>query len=56
MLKQDLRTAILQLKERNQSIRAIARALDLDRDSVRAVLRAGTSEVPVLVRKELAED
>ena len=26
MLKQDLRTAILQLKERNQSIRAIARA------------------------------
>ena len=56
MLKQDLRTAILQLKERNQSIRAIARALDLDRDSVRAVLRAGTSEVPVLARKELAED
>ena len=56
MLKQDLRTAILQLKERNQSIRAIARALDIDRDSVRAVLRTGTSEVPVLARKELAED
>jgi transposase len=56
MLNQDTRIAILQLKERGQSIRAIARALDVDRDSVRTVLRAGTREVPALRRKELAED
>ena len=54
MLDQDTRIAILQLKERGQGIRAIARALDLDRDSVRMVLRSGTREAPVLRRKELA--
>jgi transposase len=56
MLEQDTRIAILQLKERGQSIRAIARALEIDRDSVRTVLRAGTREVPAVRRKELAED
>jgi transposase len=56
MLEQDTRIAILQLKERGQSIRAIARALEIDRDSVRTVLRAGTREVPHVRRKELAED
>jgi transposase len=55
MLDKDQRIAILQLKEAGQGIRAIARALKLDRDSVRGVLRAGTREVPRLRRPEAAE-
>lgn len=54
MLKEETRTAILQLKESGNGIRAIARALQVDRDSVRAVLRAGTNERPRFRRKEAA--
>ena len=51
MLDRDQRTAILQLKARGQSIRAIARAMKVCRDSVREVLRTGTQEVPALDRE-----
>jgi transposase len=46
MLKLERRTAILELKEQGNSIRAIARALKMDRDSVRKVLRGETGEPP----------
>jgi hypothetical protein len=53
MLDQSLRTAILKLAERGCGVRAIARALKLSRDVVRAVMRRGSAEVPRLERAEL---
>lgn len=54
MLEQATRQAILELHRRGQSVRAIARALQVSRAAVRAVLRRGTAEVPPLVRPEKA--
>lgn len=55
MLDQTTRAAILRLREEGHGTRAIANALGVSRGAVKDVLRAGTAEVPVLVRGELAE-
>lgn len=55
MLDQPKRTSILTLHEQGNSIRAIAKALRVCRDTVRLVLRAGTAEVPAFQRPEKAE-
>jgi hypothetical protein len=55
MLSQSQRAAILEMKAQKQSIRAIARMLKVSRWSVSAVLRLGTTEVPVLERAEVCE-
>jgi transposase len=54
MLPQGIRQAILDLHGRGQSVRAIARALQVSRAAVRDVLRRGSAEVPRLVRPERA--
>jgi transposase len=56
MLPQGIRQAILELHARGHSVRAIARALQVSRAAVRAVLRRGSAEVPRLVRPEKALD
>jgi transposase len=56
MLSQGIRQAILELHERGHRVRAIARALQVSRAAVRAVLRRGSAEVPRLVRPEKALD
>ena len=55
MLDQTTRTAILRLREEGHGARAIAEALGVSRGAVKRVLRAGTAEVPALVRGELGE-
>jgi transposase len=55
MLDEATRQAILKLREAGHGTRAIASAIGISRGAVRAVLRAGTSEVPRLVRAEKAE-
>ena len=54
MLEQSVRQAILELQRRGQSVRAIARALQVSRAAVREVLRRGSAEVPRLARPEKA--
>jgi predicted transcriptional regulator len=54
MLEQSVRQAILELRHRGQSVRAIARALQVSRAAVREVLRRGSAEVPHLTRPEKA--
>ena len=54
MLAQGIRHAILDLQQRGQGVRAIARALRVSRAAVREVLRRGSAEVPPLVRPEKA--
>ena len=54
MLSPERRTAILELRERGNSIRAIARAFKMDRDSVRKVLRRETGEPPPRYRRKEA--
>ena len=54
MLAQGIRQAILDLHQRGQSVRAIARALQVSRAAVREVLRRGSAEVPRLARPEKA--
>jgi hypothetical protein len=54
MLEQSVRQAILELRRRGQSVRAIARALQVSRAAVREVLRRGSAEVPRLARPEKA--
>ncbi|MFN7971278.1 MAG: helix-turn-helix domain-containing protein [Acidobacteriota bacterium] len=51
MLDQETRQAILALKQRGHSIRAIGRALGIARDTVRDVLKAGV-EIPPFARSE----
>lgn len=55
MLKEETRSAILELRKRGHGIRAIARVLDVDRGTVRKVLDAGTAQVPAFQRTEAAE-
>ena len=50
MLDLDTRRAIFQLKTRGLGRRAIARALRISRNSVRAVLALGSAEVPAIAR------
>jgi transposase len=52
MLDLDTRRAIFQLKTRGLGLRAIARALGISRNSVRAVLALGTAEVPSIERAQ----
>lgn len=54
MLDQGARAAILKLHEQRHSVRGIARALNVSRGAVRAVLRSATEIVPTLVRSEKA--
>jgi transposase len=54
MLEQSVRQAILELRRCGQSVRAIARALQVSRTAVREVLRRGSAEVPRLARPEKA--
>ena len=55
MLDEDTRTAILRLHAQGHGSRKIASALGISRDSVRRIIRCGTSTVPPLLRTELAE-
>ena len=50
MLDHDTRTAVLRLREEGHGTRAIARALGISRDGVKAVLKAGDALVPPLDR------
>ena len=52
MLDLDTRRAIFQLKTRGLGLRAIARALAISRNSVRAVLALGRADVPALEREQ----
>jgi transposase len=56
MIHQDVRTAILTLKQQGHGSRSIAKALKVSRWVVRTVLRAGSAEVPRPVRPEKAKD
>jgi hypothetical protein len=55
MLDETTRKAILRLAKAGSGSRAIARAIGISRGAVRDVLRAGSSEVPRLLRAEKAE-
>lgn len=54
MLDQSIRTAILELHKKGHGFRGIARAMKLSRGAVRDVIRAGSADVPRLVRAEKA--
>jgi transposase len=54
MIDQDLRDAILALKQRGLGIRAIARATRVSRNTVRSVLKSGAT-VSALLRHEICE-
>jgi len=55
MLDESTRSAILVLGEKNHSIRAIARAVKVSRDTVQRVLKAGSQAGPDIPRPEKAE-
>lgn len=55
MLDQSVRTSILELHRQGHGARTIARVLGISRGAVKEVLRAGTAEVPRLVRPEKAD-
>lgn len=55
MLDEDTRRAIFQLRKQQHSLVAIAKALGVSKDAVRAVLESGTFEVPKLHRPSRLE-
>jgi len=55
MLDEDTRTAILRLHAQGHGSRRISHALGIARDSVRRIIRSGSSTVPPLLRAERAE-
>jgi hypothetical protein len=55
MLDEDTRTAILRLHAEGHGSRKISHALGIARDSVRRIIRCGSSTVPPLLRAERAE-
>ena len=55
MIDQSTRTAILRLRNEGHGSRAIAIALGISRGVVKRVIRTGCTEVPRLVREELAQ-
>jgi transposase len=55
MLEESIRSAILVLRGQDHSIRAIARAVKISRDTVQRVLAAGSPAIPDLPRPEKAE-
>ncbi len=56
MLDHELRSAILTLARQGRSERAIARAVGVDRKSVRKVLESGVPDVPPVERKAALDD
>ena len=55
MLSKSQRMTILELHGQGMRIRQIARALRISRQAVRKVIRSKSSEVPAILRSELAE-
>jgi len=55
MLDEHLRIAVLELAKKGFGTRRIARALNISRSAVRAVLDSGDSKVPKILRPEKAE-
>jgi len=55
MLDEEMRTTILLLRDKDLSVRAIARTCKVSRHSVRAVVLSGSKEVPVPPRQEKAQ-
>lgn len=55
MLRQSEREAILRLHEKGYGTRRIARALEVSRNAVKAVLESGSADVPSNQRAQLAE-
>jgi transposase len=55
MLDEDTRTAILRLHAQGHGSRKISHALGIARDSVRRIIRSGSSTVPPLMRAERAQ-
>ena len=55
MLDSETRSAILQLHQRGQGIRPIARALNISRNTVKEVLTDGSVQVPEQYRPSIAE-
>ena len=55
MLDQTTRAAILRLRLEGHGARRIASTIGISRNAVRQVLRAGTAEVPRIVRPELGD-
>ena len=56
MIDQDTRTAILRLALQKNSIRKIAKALGVARNTVSGVIRSQSADVPTIVRAELAQE
>jgi transposase len=50
------RAAILKLYTQGHAIRFIARRIQASRNTVRSIIRSGTTEVPLIVRRTIAED
>jgi len=55
MLDQNTRTSILKLREKGHGTRKIARALGISRKAVCRVIESGSSDVPSIERREMAE-
>lgn len=55
MLKQDIRTAILELHDKGVGKKKIARLLGVSRGGVRRVIASRSAAVPMVVRKEKAD-
>ncbi len=55
MLDENLRTAILELAKKGFGTRRIARALQISRCAVRAIIDSGEAEAPTILRSEKAE-
>jgi transposase len=55
MLNQKLRAAILALHEKGYGPRKIARSLKISRNTVKDVIASGSTEVPLIVRPQLAD-
>ena len=55
MLDQNTRTSILKLREKGHGTRKIARALGISRKAVCRVIESGSSDVPIIERREMAE-
>ena len=51
MLDKQTRGAILLLRSKGHSLRCISRLLSLSRNSVRKVIRVGSDEPPIIVRR-----
>ena len=55
MFSESKRAAILELHKLGHSIRGIARALSAARITVRRIVRSGTAQAPMILRRNKAE-